>query len=220
MQGVVVGQPVLAVVDDEDPVRQLAEQRGVGDAGPVDQAALRVQHQVDVVRRGFGGERAGGRPGGQERLVPGVAAFAAGPVPGGEGDGLVVEEQLGVAAGPQDGPAAAAELQHADQPAADLVAPDQGQVLVVEHAPVAVHGAAVLGRDQFARGRHPVPQRAVQAREAVAVGRLRAFGGHGFSAPPGGRPGWRFSDVIVRWRGDRLNKAIARPAGNSPDRGR
>ena len=133
-----------------------------------------------------------------ERLIGGVAAFRAGPVPGGQRDGLVEEEQLGIAAGPHDGPSAAAELQHAHQPAADLVAPDQGQVLVVEHAPVAVHGPAVLGGDQLARGRHPVPQRTVQAGEPVAVGRLRAFLGHGFSAPLYGRAVWRFSDGIVR----------------------
>ena len=182
---------------DEDAVRQLAEQRRIGDTGPVHETALLVQHPVDVVRRGFRGQRPGRRPGGQKRLVVGVAAFRAGPVPGRQRDRLVEEEQLGVAAGPHDGPPAAAELQHAHQPPADLVAPDQGQVLVVEHPPVAVHGPAVLGRDQLACGRHPIPQRAVQPREPVAVGRLRAFLGHGFSPPPRGRAVWRFPDGIV-----------------------
>jgi len=83
-----------------------------------------VQHPVDVVRRGFGGPGAGSRPGRQEGLVGGVAAFGAGPVSGGQRDGLVEEEQLGVAAGPHDRPSAAAELQHAYQPAPDLVTAD------------------------------------------------------------------------------------------------
>ena len=181
VQAAVICQPELVVVDDEDAIGQLTEQCRVGDASPVYKATLPVQHLVDVVCRRFRGKGAGRRPGRQERLIGGVPAFRARPVPGGQRDGLVEEEQFGIAAGPHDGPPAAAELQHARQPAADLVAPDQGQVLVVEHAPVAVHGPAVLGGDQLARGRYPVPQRTVQASEPVAIGRLRAFLGHGLS---------------------------------------
>ena len=192
-------QPEFLVVNDEDAIGQLAEQRRVGDAGPVHEATLPVQHLVDLVRRGFRGEGERRRPGRTERLIGGVSAFRARPVPGGQRDGLVEEKQFGIAARPHNRPSAAAELQHAHEPAADLVAPDQGQVLVVEHAPVAVHGPAVLGGDQLARGRYPVPQRTVQAGEPVAVGRLRAFLGHAFSAPPYGRVVWRFSDGIVWW---------------------
>jgi hypothetical protein len=199
-QTAAIYQPELVVDDDEDAPGQLAERRRVGDAGPVGQAALPVQHPVDVVRRWFHGPGEGRRPGRPERVVGGVAAFGAGPVPGGQRDRLVEEEQFGVAAGAHDGSPAAAELQHAHQPAADLVTPDQRQVVVVQHAPVAVHGPAVRGRDQLARGRHPVPQRTVQAREPAAARRPRAFPGHDLSAPPYGRAVWRFPDGIVEWR--------------------
>jgi hypothetical protein len=131
VQAAVLCQPELVLVDDEDTVGQLARQRGVGDAGPAGQAALPVQHLVDLVGRGLRGQVAGRRPGRTERLVGGVAAFRAGPVPGGQRDRLVEEEQLGVAAWPHERPAAAAELKHAHQPAADLVAPHQRQVVVV-----------------------------------------------------------------------------------------
>ena len=199
VQTAVVCQPELLLVDDEYAVGQLTEQCRVGDAGPVDKATLPVQHLVDVVRRRFRGKGAGRCPGRPERLIGGVAAFRAGPVPGGQRDGLVEEEQFGIAAGPHDGPPTAAELQHAHQPAADLVAPHQGQVLVVEHTPVAVHGPAVLSGDQLARGRHPIPQRTLQASEPVAVGHGQAFLGHGFSAPSYGQAVWRFPDGIVLW---------------------
>jgi hypothetical protein len=220
VQAAVIGQPEFLVMDDEDAIGQFTEQGRVGDTGPVGKAALPVQQLVDVVRRGFRGKGAGRRPGRPERLVGGVAAFCAGPVPGGQRDGLVEEEQFGVAAGPHEGPPAAAELQRARQPAADLVAPDQGKVLVVEHAPVAVHGPAVPGGDQLARGRHPVPQRTVQGSEPAAAGRLRAFLGHGFSAPPHGRAVWRIPDQIVLWwpaiRGARRSRVRQPSAGSGP----
>ncbi len=98
VQAAVICQPGLVVVDDEDAIGQLAEQCRVGDAGPVYKATLPVQHLVDVVRRGFRGKVAGRRPGRQERLIGGVAAFRARPVTGGQRDRLVEEEQLGIAA--------------------------------------------------------------------------------------------------------------------------
>jgi hypothetical protein len=98
-----------------------------------------------------------------------MAAFGARPVSCGQRDRFVKEEQFGVAPRLHDLPATAAEFQHAHEPTANLMTPDQDEVVVMQHAPVAVHGPAVLGGDQLPDRGYPVPQRTGKRHEPVAI---------------------------------------------------
>jgi hypothetical protein len=155
----VVQQPILLAPTDEGAVGKITQERLVRGAFTVDQAALGVQDGVHVVGARFRRESHRCCPCGPELLVVGVPAFGARTMPGGQRDGLIEEEQFGVSPWLQDLPASAPEFQHADQPATHLVAPDQDEVVVVQDAPVAVHGSAVLGGDQVTGGCDPVAQR-------------------------------------------------------------
>src|SRR5262245_5692192 len=85
-------------------------------------------------------------PGGGERGRRGTPAIEAGPVPGGQRDRFVEEEQLGPAAPPHDLAANAAELELADDPG--LVSPAAAEQLagggVVQDAAIAGEQASLF----------------------------------------------------------------------------
>src|SRR5438067_12283535 len=106
-----------------------------------------------------------------------AAAERARPVPGGEGSGLVEEEQLGEAAGPQQRAAQATEREHARDPALAVIGAADPPIGVMEAAAVAVREAAGRVGDQLAERSHPVLQRPRQKRSpAFALSRGRHLG--------------------------------------------
>jgi len=86
-------------------------------------------------------------PGRRENPGVTVAAFPAGPVPSGQGGGLVEDEQLGVLAWCPPRPAATRELHHAHHPGP---VPDPAIVAFPPHQPVPQHSGT-------SRHRHPIP---------------------------------------------------------------
>src|SRR5882724_6770767 len=101
----------------------------MGGTNTADETALAVQDEVDVVGRRFRSQTESRSPRRSERLIVGVAALGTRPVSRGQRDRLVKEEQFGVTARPHDLPTTAAELQHAHEPTANLMAADQDEVV-------------------------------------------------------------------------------------------
>jgi hypothetical protein len=81
-----------------------------------------------------------------------AAAFRARAVAGGEGGGVVEEEELGVAARLQQSASAVLELEAAGDPAAQGVGAADPAVVVVEGAAVAVDESARRVGDELAEG--------------------------------------------------------------------
>lgn len=146
----------------ERAVRQRGQRRGMPPPSAGRVAPCGVQDAVHVpgVRCWW---QSGRRPGGAEGPVVGAPAFGAGPVPVGEGHGLVEEEELGEPARPQKRPAAALELRQAGDPEFRTPLPPDDARIVVQAAAVAEQQPARGVSDDVREGRDAVPQRHVRS---------------------------------------------------------
>src|SRR5690242_10642904 len=152
-QPAVVHQPGRPADIHHGPGREPAQRRPVRapDAGPGEPAG--VQPRVDF----RGAVRpADFAPDPLERLVIPVAAFPAGPVPGGEPGGLVEEVQLGQPPRRPLLPAPALEREHADDPGLPAGVAGQPALAVQELAAVTPEHAAIRHGDQLTVRRYPV----------------------------------------------------------------